>query len=33
VLEAAAAALEREGFSARITAARAALPQETPHGD
>lgn len=33
VLEAAAAALEREGFSARITAAQAALPQETPHGD
>jgi DNA-binding MarR family transcriptional regulator len=33
VLEAAAAALEREGFSARITAAQAALPQEKPHGD
>jgi DNA-binding MarR family transcriptional regulator len=33
VLEAAAAALEREGFSARITAAQAALPQEKTHGD
>jgi hypothetical protein len=35
VLEAAANALEREGFSARITAAQAAhlQEQEKPHGD
>ena len=33
VLEAAAGALEREGFAARVTAAQAALQQEDPHVD
>ena len=33
VLEAAAGALEREGFAARVAAAQAALQQENPHVD
>jgi MarR family transcriptional regulator, organic hydroperoxide resistance regulator len=33
VLEAAAGALEREGFADRVTAAQAALREEKPHAD